>query len=65
MLTKDKSKILIEEFSSFIQRSELQTASVKSLRPFVNEIKEILLMHLYQMNEMDTDGKPSERLGVE
>jgi hypothetical protein len=65
MLTKDKSKILIEEFSSFIQRSELQTTSVESLRPFVNEIKEILLMHVYQMNEKDADGKTSERLGVE
>jgi hypothetical protein len=65
MLTKDKSKILIEEFSSFIQRSELQTTSVKSLRPFVNEIKEILLMHVYQINEKDADGKLSERPGVE
>jgi hypothetical protein len=65
MLTKDKSKILIEEFSSFIQRSELQTTSVKSLRPFVNEIKEILLMHVYQINEKDADGKPSDRQGDE
>jgi hypothetical protein len=65
MLTKDKSKILIEEFSSFIQRSELQTTSVKSLRPFVNEIKEILLVHVYQKNEKNADEKTSERPGVD
>jgi hypothetical protein len=65
MLTKDKSKILIEEFSSFIQRSELQTTSVKSLRPFVNEIKEILLVHVYQKNEKNVDEKTSERPDVD
>jgi hypothetical protein len=63
MLTKDKSKILIEEFNSFIQRSELQTTLVTSLRPYVNEIKEILLMHVYQINEKDADVKPSDRQG--
>jgi hypothetical protein len=60
-VTKDESKILIEEFSSFIQRSELQTTTVKSLRPFVNEIKEILLTHVYQMKEKDFDEKTSEQ----
>jgi translation initiation factor 2 alpha subunit (eIF-2alpha) len=55
MLTKDKSKILIDEFSNFIQRSELQTKTVDSIRPFINEIKEILLMHVYQVNEKNPD----------
>ncbi|SEC06337.1 hypothetical protein [Paenibacillus sp. GP183] len=63
MLTKDKSKILIEEFNSFIQRSELQTTLVTSLRPYVNEIKEILLMHVYQINEKDAEVSPSDRQG--
>jgi hypothetical protein len=55
MLNKEQSRILINELRGFIQKVELQTTPVETIKPFVNEIKDIFLKHIYQFEKQGAD----------
>jgi hypothetical protein len=55
MLDKVQTKILIKELNGFIQKVELQTTPAETVQPFVNELKDIFLKHIYQVEKQGMD----------
>jgi hypothetical protein len=51
MLDKAQSKVLIKELNGFIKKVEEQKTPAETVKPFVNEIKDIILKHIYHVEK--------------